>query len=83
MKVILLENILSDEIVGIYSTLEKAKMVAIKELQKLLEDDTLSKELADEIRQEIKKAKKVNEIEALKDIFIDEFWIRESEVDGE
>ena len=83
MNVILVENILSDEIVGIYSTLEKAKMATIKAEQKFLEDDTLSKELADEIRQEIEEAKKVNEIEALNDIFIDEFWIREIEVDAE
>ena len=83
MKVILLENILIGEIMGIYSTLEKAKMAIIKVEQKLLEDDTLPKELADEIRQEIEEAKKVNEIEALNDIFIDEFWIREIEVDAE
>ena len=83
MNVILVENILSDEIVGIYSTLEKAKMATIKAEQKFLEDDTLSKELADEIRQEIEEAKKVNEIEALNDIFIDEFCIREIEVDAE
>ena len=83
MKVILVENILIGEIVGIYSTLEKAKMATIKVEQKLLEDDTLPKELADEIRQEIEEAKKVNEIEALNDIFIDEFWIREIEVDAE
>ena len=83
MKVILLENILIGEIMGIYSTLKKAKMAIIKVEQKLLEDDTLPKELADEIRQEIEEAKKVNEIEALNDIFIDEFWIREIEVDAE
>ena len=81
MKVILVENVLSDEILGIYSTLEKAKMATIKEEQKFLEDDTLPKESADEIRQEIENAKKVNEIEKLNDIFMDEFWLREIEVD--
>ena len=81
MKVILVENVLSDEIVGIYSTLEKAKIATIKEEQKLLEDNTLPKELADEIKQEIENAKKVNEIEKLNDIFMDEFWLREIEVD--
>ena len=83
MKVIILENFLIGEIMDIYSTLKKAKMAIIKVEQKLLEDDTLPKELADEIRQEIEEAKKVNEIEALNDIFIDEFWIREIEVDAE
>ena len=83
MKVILLENILIGEIMGIYSILEKAKIAIIKVEQKLLEDDTLPKKLADEIRQEIEEAKKVNEIDALNDIFIDEFWIREIEVDAE
>ena len=81
MKVILVENVLSDKIVGIYSTLEKAKIATIKDEQKLLKDDTLPKELADEIRQEIENAKKVNEIEKLNDIFMDEFWLREIEVD--
>ena len=81
MKVILVENVLSDEIVGIYTTLEKAKITVIKEEQELLKDDTLSKELVDEIRQEIENAKKVNEIEKLNDIFMDEFWLREIEVD--
>ena len=83
MKVILLEKILIGEIMGIYSILEKAKIAIIKVEQKLLEDDTLPKKLADEIRQEIEEAKKVNEIDALNDIFIDEFWIREIEVDAE
>ena len=81
MKVILVENILSGKIVGIYSTLEKAKIATIKDEQELLKDDTLPKELADEIRQEIENAKKVNEIEKLNDIFMDEFWLREIEVD--
>ena len=81
MKVILVENILSGGIVGIYSTLEKAKIATIKGEQELLKDDTLPKELADEIRQEIENAKKVNEIEKLNDIFMDEFYIREIEVD--
>ena len=81
MKVILVENILSDKIVGIYSTLEKAKIATIKGEQELLKDDTLTKELANEIRQEIENAKKVNEIEKLNDIFMDEFYIREIEVD--
>ena len=81
MKVILVENILSGKIVGIYSTLEKAKIATIKDEQELLKDDTLPKELADEIRQEIENAKKVNEIEKLNDIFMDEFYIREIEVD--
>ena len=81
MKVILVENILSDKIVGIYSTLEKAKIATIKGEQELLKDDTLPKELADEIKQEIENAKKVNEIEKLNDIFMDEFWLREIEVD--
>lgn len=81
MKVILVENILSDKIVGIYSTLEKAKIATIKDEQELLKDDTLPKELANEIRQEIENAKKVNEIEKLNDIFMDEFYIREIEVD--
>ena len=81
MKVILVENILSDKIVGIYSTLEKAKIATIKGEQELLKDDTLPKELANEIRQEIENAKKVNEIEKLNDIFMDEFWLREIEVD--
>ena len=81
MKVILVENVLSDKIVGIYSTLEKAKIATIKDEQELLKDDTLPKELADEIRQEIENAKKVNEIEKLNDIFMDEFWLREIEVD--
>ena len=81
MKVILVENLLSGEIVGIYTTLEKAKIATIKSEQELLKDDTLPKELADEIRQEIENAKKVNEIEKLNDIFMDEFWLREIEVD--
>ena len=81
MKVILVENVLSDKIVGIYSTLEKAKIATIKDEQELLKDDTLPKELADEIKQEIENAKKVNEIEKLNDIFMDEFYIREIEVD--
>ena len=81
MKVILVENILSDKIVGIYTTLEKAKITVIKEEQKLLEDNTLPKIVVDEIKQEIENAKKVNEIEKLNDIFMDEFYIREIEVD--
>ena len=82
MKVILVENILSDEILGIYSTLEKAKMATIKEEQKFLEDNTMPKIVVDEIKEEIENAKKANEIEKLNDIFEDEFWIREIEVDG-
>ena len=81
MKVILVENLLSGKIAGIYTTLEKAKITVIKEEQELLKDDTLPKESADEIRQEIENAKKVNEIEKLNDIFMDEFWLREIEVD--
>ena len=82
MKVILVENILSDEILGIYSTLEKAKMATIKEEQKFLEDNTMPKVVVDDIKEEIENAKKANEIEKLNDIFEDEFWIREIEVDG-
>ena len=82
MKVILVENVLSDEILGIYSTLEKAKMATIKEEQKFLEDNTMPKIVIDEIKEEIENAKKANEIEKLNDIFEDEFWIREIEVDG-
>ena len=81
MKVILVENILSDEILGIYSTLEKAKMATIKEEQKFLEDNTMPKVVVDDIKEEIENAKKANEIEKLNDIFEDEFWIREIEVD--
>ena len=81
MKVILVENLLSGEIAGIYTTLEKAKITVIKEEQKLLEDNTLPKIVVDEIKQEIENAKKVNEIEKLNDIFMDEFYIREIEVD--
>ena len=81
MKVILVENILSDEILGIYSTLEKAKMATIKEEQKFLEDNTMPKIVVDDIKEEIENAKKVNEIEKLNDIFEDEFWIREIEID--
>ena len=82
MKVILVENILSGGILGIYSTLEKAKMATIKEEQKFLEDNTMPKIVVDEIKEEIENAKKANEIEKLNDIFEDEFWIREIEVDG-
>lgn len=81
MKVILVENVLSDEILGIYSTLEKAKTATIKEEQKFLEDDTMPKIVVDEIKEEIENAKKANEIEKLNDIFMDEFWLREIEVD--
>ena len=82
MKVILVDNLLSGGIVGIYSTLEKAKMATIKEEQKFLEDNTMPKVVVDDIKEEIENAKKVNEIEKLNDIFEDEFWIREIEVDG-
>ena len=81
MKVILVENVLSDEILGIYSTLEKAKMATIKEEQKFLEDNTMPKVVVDDIKEEIENAKKANKIEELNDIFEDEFWIREVEVD--
>ena len=50
--------------------------------QKFLEDNTLPKVVVDDIKEEIENAKKVNEIEKLNDIFEDEFWIREIEVDG-
>ena len=83
MNVILVENLLSGGIVGIYSTLEKAKMATIKEEQKLLEDNTLPKIVVDDIKEEIENAKNANEIEKLNDIFEDEFWIREIEVDAE
>ena len=81
MKVILVENLLSGGIVGIYSTLEKAKIIVIKEEQKFLEDNTLPKIVVDDIKEEIENAKKANKIEELNDIFEDEFWIREVEVD--
>ena len=81
MKVILVDNLLSGGIVGIYSTLEKGKMALIKEEQELLEDNTLPKIVVDEIKEEIENAKNANEIEKLNDIFEDEFWIREIEVD--
>ena len=81
MKVILVENLLSGGIVGIYSTLEKAKIIVIKEEQKFREDNTLPKIVVDDIKEEIENAKKANKIEELNDIFEDEFWIREVEVD--
>ena len=81
MKVILVENLLSGGMVGIYSTLEKAKIATIKDEQELLKDDTLPKVVVDEIKQEIENAKKANKIEELNDIFEDEFWVREAEVD--
>ena len=53
MKVILVDNLLSGGIVGIYSTLEKAKMATIKEEQKFLEDNTMPKVVVDDIKEEI------------------------------
>lgn len=82
MKVILVENVLSNEVVGIYTTLEKAKVAIIKEEQKLLEPNVLPEIVANEVKQEIEKGKKANTIEKLNDIFMDEFWVREFEVDG-
>lgn len=79
MKVISVKDIMGGEIVGVYTTFEKAKEKIIE-----IEKEDLATGYIDEdiFNEEVGKVKRAKNIEKLNDLLIDAFYIQEFEVDS-
>lgn len=88
-KVLLLKNVMEDEDVGIYSTLDKAKEKLINILNKKMTFShkyyelypNIEKDLINEIKEDIDRIEKSHTIEDFNDEMIDNYEITEWEID--
>lgn len=88
-KVLLLKNVMNDEDVGIYSTLDKAKEKLIGILNKKIAFSrkyyelypNMEKDLINEIKEDIDRVENSHTIEDFNDEMIDNYEITEWEID--
>lgn len=88
-KVLLLKNVMDDEDVGIYSTLDKAKEKLIGMFNKNISQyevyyaitDAIKQGIIDEIKEDIDRVENSHTIEDFNDEMIDNYEITEWEID--